>query len=235
MRCYDARADRWSSKTSTRPTAPSSTGRGSEAPSRWVPVTRSGSDGPCSRSSRTSELTTRSCRHPRGRIRSEPPRRHRPGLAEEHEDATQPLPSRALESGSRPALATGGGWAWSRSPGRPLGVIAYVALVDRPAENDFASRANEACAAVQLRKGVDPAGLNARRTPGRPERATPGARGDPCARAARTRRCRVGEQVPVRLRGDERIHHRLGTSDRWRQPRGRPRRRKAPRGRQGRT
>ena len=71
-------------------------------------------------------------------------------LAEEDEDATQPLPSRTLESDSRPA----------RSNRRWLGVgaaalvvllvvIVYVTLVDRPAEDDFAARANEACAAVQ--------------------------------------------------------------------------------------
>jgi hypothetical protein len=69
---------------------------------------------------------------------------------EAHEDATQPLPSRALGSASRPA----------RSNRRWLGVgaaavvvllavIAYVALVDRPAANDFATRASEACAAVE--------------------------------------------------------------------------------------
>jgi FHA domain len=72
------------------------------------------------------------------------------GLAEEHEDATQPLPSRTLESGSRPA----------RSNRRWLGVgaaalvvlvggIAYATLVDRPAENDFATSANDACSTVQ--------------------------------------------------------------------------------------
>ena len=30
-----------------------------------------------------------------------------------------------------------------------VGVIAYVTLVDRPAQNDFAARASEACAAVE--------------------------------------------------------------------------------------
>lgn len=71
-------------------------------------------------------------------------------LSEAHEDATQPLPSRQLESPSRP----------KRSNRRWLGagavavvvllsVIAYVALVDRPAENDFATRAIEACAVVE--------------------------------------------------------------------------------------
>ncbi len=152
MRCCDARADRWSWKTSTRPTAPSSTGRGSEPPSRWVPVTRSGSDGPRSRSSRTSAPTTRSCRHPCGRIRSHPPRRHRPVvcLAEEQEDATQPLPSRTLESGTRPARSNR---RWLGVGAVLLavlvGVIAYAALVDRSAENDFATSATEACSAVQ--------------------------------------------------------------------------------------
>ena len=71
-------------------------------------------------------------------------------VAEEQEDATQPLPSRTIESGTRP----------TRSNRRWLGVgavllavlvgvIAYGALVDRSAENDFATSATEACSAVQ--------------------------------------------------------------------------------------
>jgi len=87
-------------------------------------------------------------------------------LADEHEDATQPLPSRALESGSRPARSNR---RWLRVGAAALvvllGVIAYVALVDRPAENDFASRANEACAAVQRPEG----GVDLSRTPTRGE------------------------------------------------------------------
>jgi hypothetical protein len=71
-------------------------------------------------------------------------------LAEEHEDATQPLPSRTLEGGRRPARSKR---RWF-SVGAVvlavlLGVIAYVALVDRSAENDFATSANDACSAVQ--------------------------------------------------------------------------------------
>jgi hypothetical protein len=87
-------------------------------------------------------------------------------LAEEDEDATQPLPSRTLESDSRPA----------RSNRRWLGVgaaalvvllvvIVYVTLVDRPAEDDFAARANEACAAVQRSEP----GLDLSRAPTRGE------------------------------------------------------------------
>ena len=87
-------------------------------------------------------------------------------LAEEHEDATQPLPSRALESGSRPARSNRR-WLGLGAAALVvlLGVIAYVALVDRPAENDFASRANEACAAVQRSDG----GVDLSRTPTRGE------------------------------------------------------------------
>jgi len=72
-------------------------------------------------------------------------------FAEEDEDATQPLPSRTLdEGGPRPPRSNR---RWS-SVGAIvlavlLGVIAYVALVDRSAENDFATRANDACSAVQ--------------------------------------------------------------------------------------
>jgi len=87
-------------------------------------------------------------------------------LAEEHEDATQPLPSRALESGSRPARSNRR-WLGLGAAALVvlLGVIAYVALVDRPAEDDFASRANEACAAVQRPEG----GVDLSRTPTRGE------------------------------------------------------------------
>jgi FHA domain len=87
-------------------------------------------------------------------------------LAEEHEDATQPLPSRALESGSRP-VRSNRRWLGLGAAALVvlLGVIAYVAFVDRPAENDFASRANEACAAVQRAEG----GVDLSRTPTRGE------------------------------------------------------------------
>jgi FHA domain len=87
-------------------------------------------------------------------------------LAQEDEDATQPLPSRTFESGSRPArsnrrwLAVGAAALVAL-----LGVIAYMALVDRPAENDFAARANQACAAVQRPEG----GVDLSRTPTRGE------------------------------------------------------------------
>ena len=70
--------------------------------------------------------------------------------AEAHEDATQPLPFRRLESTSRPARSNRR-WLGVGAVAVVvlLGVIAYVALVDRPAESDFAARANEACAAVE--------------------------------------------------------------------------------------
>ena len=76
--------------------------------------------------------------------------------AKEDEDATQPLPSRTLD-GRRPPRSNR---RWS-SVGAIvlavlLGVIAYVALVDRSAENDFATKANDACSAVQrLEPGLD--------------------------------------------------------------------------------
>jgi hypothetical protein len=71
-------------------------------------------------------------------------------LAEEQEDATQPLPSRTTESGTRPARSNR---RWLGVGAVLLavlvGVIAYAALVDRSAENDFATSATEACSAVQ--------------------------------------------------------------------------------------
>ena len=71
-------------------------------------------------------------------------------VAEEQEDATQPLPSRTIESGTRPARSNR---RWLGVGAVLLavlvGVIAYGALVDRSAENDFATSATEACSAVQ--------------------------------------------------------------------------------------
>ena len=70
--------------------------------------------------------------------------------AKRHEDATQPLPSRRPQSASRPARSNRG-WLVVGSVAAVVlaGVIAYATLVDRPVENDFAARANEACAAVE--------------------------------------------------------------------------------------
>jgi FHA domain len=71
------------------------------------------------------------------------------------DDATQPLPNRVLDSGSRP----------SRSNRKGLGVaaavvavfvgvvIAYAAGTDRSAESDFITRANDACLARQRSDG----------------------------------------------------------------------------------
>jgi len=87
-------------------------------------------------------------------------------LAELHEDATQPLPSRTIEGGRRPARSkrrwfAGGAVVLAVL----LGAVAYIALVDRPAENDFATRANDACSAVQRPE----AGLDLSRAPTRGE------------------------------------------------------------------
>jgi hypothetical protein len=70
--------------------------------------------------------------------------------AEADEDATQPLPSRTREGASRPAHSNRK-WLGVGAIAVVvlLGVIAYVARVDRPAENAFAARASEACAAVE--------------------------------------------------------------------------------------
>ena len=71
-------------------------------------------------------------------------------VAEEQEDATQPLPSRTIESGTRPARSNRR-WLGVGAVllAVLLGVIAYTALVNRSAENDFATSATEACSAVQ--------------------------------------------------------------------------------------
>jgi hypothetical protein len=85
----------------------------------------------------------------------------------EHEDmsSTQPLPSRMLEGGLRPARSNR---TWLAVGAVVLavlaGLIAYAGPVDRPAENDFATRANDACATVQRSgSGVDLGGDPTRR------------------------------------------------------------------------
>jgi len=69
----------------------------------------------------------------------------------EDEDATQPLPSRTLDEGGQRPPRSNRRWSWVGAIVLAVlvGVIAYVALVDRSAEDDFASRANDACSAVQ--------------------------------------------------------------------------------------
>jgi pSer/pThr/pTyr-binding forkhead associated (FHA) protein len=85
----------------------------------------------------------------------------------EHEDATstQPLPSRLLESGLRPARSNRRWFAVGAVVLLVLlGVIAYARPLDRPAENDFAERANGACTTVQQSgSGVDLSGNPTRR------------------------------------------------------------------------
>jgi hypothetical protein len=70
--------------------------------------------------------------------------------AEAHEDATQPLPSRTVESASRPARSNRR-WLGVGAVAVVvlLGVIVYATFVARQAQNDFVARANEACAAVE--------------------------------------------------------------------------------------
>jgi FHA domain len=83
---------------------------------------------------------------------------------EEHEDATQPLPTRMPETGQRPARPNRSWFAIGAVVlAAVVGVIAYDAFVDRPAESDFAARASDACAALQ-RSGE---GVNLSRTPTR--------------------------------------------------------------------
>ena len=160
-------------------------------------------------------------------------------LAEQDEDATQPLPARTHERYPRPA----------RSNRRWLGVgaatlvvllgvvIAYVALVDRSAENDFAARANDACSAVrrpepgldlsrtptrgelQRARNVRLQALGAIRALGRPEEAVPvssflAAFGDTDASIARLERAIGGDNGMIAralrsLRGDVRDEREL--------------------------
>jgi hypothetical protein len=84
----------------------------------------------------------------------------------EHEDATQPLPSRMLESDLRPARSNRR-WFVVGAVALVvlLGVIAYAAFVNRPAENAFASSANDVCAVVQRSEG----GVDLSRIPTRGE------------------------------------------------------------------
>jgi len=76
--------------------------------------------------------------------------------AEAHEDATQPLPFRKVESASR-AAPSNRRWLGVGAVAVVVlvGVIAYATLVDRPAQNDFAARASEACAAERPDADVD--------------------------------------------------------------------------------
>jgi hypothetical protein len=80
------------------------------------------------------------------------------GPVAEHEDttSTQPLPSRMLEGGLRPARSRSWFAVGAVVVLVLLGVIAYARPLDRPPENDFAARANEACTTVQQSgKSVD--------------------------------------------------------------------------------
>jgi len=87
--------------------------------------------------------------------------------AAEHEDvtSTQPLPSRMLESALRPARSNKSWFAVGAVVLLVLlGVIAYARPLDRPAENDFAARAGDACTTVeQSGRGVDLGGNPTRR------------------------------------------------------------------------
>jgi len=87
----------------------------------------------------------------------------------EHEDATstQPLPSRMLETALRPARSNKSWFAVGAVVLLVLlGVIAYASPLDRlrPAQNDFAARAADACTTVQRSgRGVDLGGNPTRR------------------------------------------------------------------------
>jgi len=72
-------------------------------------------------------------------------------VAEEDEDATQPLPSRTFDMGGRRPPRSNRRWlaVGAAALVALMAVIAYVELVDRSAETDFASSANDACSAVQ--------------------------------------------------------------------------------------
>jgi len=92
----------------------------------------------------------------------------------DYEDATQPLPARVPEGGSRPARSNRSRFAVGTVVvilAVLLGAIAYAGLGDdvgpgdRPAENDFAASANDACAAVQRSEG----GVDLSRDPTRGE------------------------------------------------------------------
>jgi hypothetical protein len=80
------------------------------------------------------------------------------GPVAEHDDttSTQPLPSRMLEGDLRPARSRSWFAVGAVVVLVLLGVIAYARPLDRPPENDFATRANEACTTVQQSgKSVD--------------------------------------------------------------------------------
>jgi hypothetical protein len=83
----------------------------------------------------------------------------------EDEDATQPLPARTLDMGGRPPRPNRRWAVGVAAVVALLAVITYVALVDRSAETDFATSANDACTAVQRQ---DP-GLDLSRAPTRGE------------------------------------------------------------------
>ncbi len=86
----------------------------------------------------------------------------------DYEDPTHPLPSRTPKSGLQPARPKRKrGWLGAGAFVLAVlsGVIAYVVFVDRRADDDFAARANDACATVQ-RSG---ASVDLSRTPTRGE------------------------------------------------------------------
>jgi pSer/pThr/pTyr-binding forkhead associated (FHA) protein len=86
-------------------------------------------------------------------------------VAEHDTASTQPLPSRIFETASRPTRSNRSWFAVGAVVLLVLlGVIAYARPIDRPTENDFAARANDACTtAQQLARGVDLGGNPTRR------------------------------------------------------------------------
>jgi Inner membrane component of T3SS, cytoplasmic domain len=72
----------------------------------------------------------------------------------EHEVSTQPLPSRMPQSDQGPARSNRRWFVMGAGAlALLLGVVAYAALVNQPADNAYASGANDACAVVQRSEG----------------------------------------------------------------------------------
>ncbi len=86
------------------------------------------------------------------------------GAVEEDEEATQPLPFRAVASDLRPARSNSRWFAIGAVVlAAVVGVVVYAGLVHHPGESDFAAGASDACAALLRSDG----GVDLSRTPTR--------------------------------------------------------------------